>query len=305
MIESIPSKFLIFVSLNFLFAPITIAQPPAPSGMKWEKIDNMSDEFNGNRLNHNKWATFQQGWLGRPPGLFVANTIQVNEGNLKITNRKLPRPETKVIGGITKKFTHAGGLVRSKSTAKYGYFSCRMKASKTFMSSTFWLNSANVGTGCGKRSTELDIQECVGEATKDRGWIQRATRSFGSNTHSRGGTCSGASNTNTSGITDTSGKVYEKYFTYGVWWKNARELIFYLDGHAVHKIMPPANFDIEMSLRMVTETYDWNPVPANGGMTGSVNQRTTYYDWVRSFKLVPALIQGTSAPVDSVIKPKR
>ena len=52
------------------------------------------------------------------------------------------------------------------------------------------------------------------------------------------------------------------------------------------KVTPPADFDIEMYLRMVVETYDWNPVPKDGGMTGSKEDRTTTYNWVRSWQLV-------------------
>ncbi len=33
------------------------------------------------------------------------------------------------------------------------------------------------------------------------------------------------------------------------------------------------------------ETYDWKPVPADGGMTGSFEDRITSYDWVRTWKL--------------------
>ncbi|GAL80636.1 hypothetical protein JCM19274_1262 [Algibacter lectus] len=40
-----------------------------------------------------------------------------------------------------------------------------------------------------------------------------------------------------------------------------------------------------MYLRMVVETYNWNPVPEDGGMTGSKEDRTTTYNWVRSWTL--------------------
>ena len=45
-------------------------------------------------------------------------------------------------------------------------------------------------------------------------------------------------------------------------------------------------YDLPMYLRLVTETYDWNPVPADGGLTGSFEERTTKYDWVRTWKLI-------------------
>nr|WP_281989280.1 T9SS type A sorting domain-containing protein [Aquimarina aggregata] len=80
---------------------------------------------------------------------------------------------------------------------------------------------------------------------------------------------------------------YAGYHTYGVWWKSAKELLFYLDGKFVYEVTPAANFNLPMYLRMVVETYDWNP-PKNGrdGMNDSQANRTTYYDWVRSYRLV-------------------
>ena len=61
---------------------------------------------------------------------------------------------------------------------------------------------------------------------------------------------------------------------------------FFLDGKFHSKVKPKADFNIPMHLRMVVETYNWNPVPADGGMNGSKEDRTTKYDWVRSWKLV-------------------
>jgi len=80
--------------------------------------------------------------------------------------------------------------------------------------------------------------------------------------------------------------VYDDFHVYGVWWKNKDEVLFFLDGKLIGKVNPPADYDIEMHLRMVVETYDWNPVPADGGMTGSKEDRTTTYNWVRTWKLV-------------------
>ena len=58
------------------------------------------------------------------------------------------------------------------------------------MSSTFWLiNNQKDGEGCDVRTTELDIQECVGQVTTDQDWAQQKFREMGSNTHSRNTAC--------------------------------------------------------------------------------------------------------------------
>ncbi|TXG36080.1 family 16 glycosylhydrolase [Seonamhaeicola maritimus] len=277
---------ILMVSVSFgQDAPyFTKGQDPKPEGATWKKIKKMSDEFNGKKVDEGKWQISGQGWIGRAPGLFLADNIKVGDGNLQVTSTKLPKPVVKQ----GKTFTHGGGYVGSWKGMTYGYYECRMKANKTFMSSTFWLiNDRNETTGCDKRTTELDIQECVGQMTGDQEFIKKMLNHMNSNTHSRG---------IKEGCDIPSGSIGAKaplnelasddYHVYGVWWKNKNEVLFFLDGKFQSKVKPEADFSIPMHLRMVVETYNWNPVPADGGMTGSKEDRTTLYDWVRSWKLV-------------------
>ena len=255
------------------------------SNKKWKLIENMSDEFNGKQLDTKKWVNSTGGWIGRSPGLFVPNTVKVENGELRITNYKLKKSVVK----NNKKFTHACGMITSENTMTYGFYECKMKASKTFMSSTFWLISDKRElTGCDKRTTELDIQECVGEIVTDKVWAKDANKRMGSNTHSRGvpKECDVVEGSKGADALFKKGKVFEDFHTYGVWWKNKNEVLFFLDGELVNKVTPPADFNIPMHLKMVTETYDWNPVPVDGGLTGSKEERTTSYDWIRTWKLV-------------------
>lgn len=254
----------------------------APSGKKWKKVENLSDEFDGNTLNTQKWASRVSTWVGRPPAMFKDEAISFENGNLLITNYMLAAAET--VNGNT--YTHAGGLIRSLEAAAPGmYFECRMKANKTFMSSTFWLiNNRNDGTGCDKRTTELDIQECVGEITTDASWASSFDRGMHSNTHSRNTDCA-ETKVGSVGNTSDGDIVYEDYHIYAAWWKSPTEILFYLDGELQKTVNPVAEFSLPMYYRLVTETYDWNPVPANGGLTGTAAERTTAYDWVRTWEL--------------------
>ena len=163
------------------------------------------------------------------------------------------------------------------------------------MSSTFWLiNYSNESTDCQRRTTELDIQECIGyPATNAK------TTQMGSNTHSRGvpTTCTQIASGSKGNHAETNGKVFDKYMTYAAWWKGPREILFYLDGEYKYTVNPVADFDIDMYIKMVCETYDWSPVPADGGMTGTWEDRTTYYDWVRTYTSVP-VDEPSSATAD-------
>ncbi len=258
--------------------------PNASTDKTWTKVDNLSDEFEGTALDETKWMnTDPAAWIGRAPALFVKDVVSVSDDNLKITNYQFSSP--RVVNGET--FTHGAGNIWSMNRAEVGqYFEVRMKANKTFLSSTFWLiNRTKEFTGCDKRTTELDIQECVGEITG--GGSSSFDRTIHSNTHSRNTSCM---QTPTGSQGDNaqlaSGKVWEDYHVYGAWWKSPTEVLFFLDGKEVYSITPKSEFNLPMYLRLVTEAYNWNPVPADGGMTGSEEERTTFYDWVRTWKLV-------------------
>ncbi len=273
----------LMISILF-FSMITVSSkaqtPTAPNGKKWEKIDELSDEFNGTSLNTAKWAINSPQWEGRRPARFEESSVSVSGGNLKISASKKSNPSNG--------WTHNGGLVRSKTKNLYGYYEARMKANKTFMSSTFWLiNKRNEGSGCDIRTTELDITETVGVNSGNANWINTMIKSMNSNTHSRNTNCSSTPVGQKGGKAELGGQSWQGYHTYGVWWKNKNEVLFYLDGKLVNTITPPADFDLPMYLRMVVETYDWNPPKAGqDGMNDSAANRTTYYDWVRSYKLV-------------------
>lgn len=259
-------------------------EDPKPDGGKWKLVKNMSDEFDGSRIDEKKWQISGQGWIGRAPGLFQAENIHVSDGSVKITVKKLE--ETTVVKG--QEFTYGGGYIGSRESMTYGYYECEMKANKTFMSSTFWLiNDKKGAEGCEKRTTELDIQECVGTITNPQEWMKDFDEQMNSNTHSRDipAGCNYEKGSHKSkGKIGT--KVYDDFHVYGVWWKSKDEILFFLDGKFQGKVAPPADFDLPMYLRMVVETYNWNKAPEDGGMNYSEEDRTTTYNWVRSWKLI-------------------
>ncbi|GAL80684.1 agarase [Algibacter lectus] len=154
-----------------------------PSGKKWVKVEDMSDEFDGTTFDDNKWHRYPSSdgfsWIGRPPALFEADNVTVANGNLNITVEKFDAP--KRVNGID--WTHGGAIVRSKITAKPGYYyECKMQANKTIMSSTFWIAfKQNCNTGP-VRKLELDIQECVGRLTNTAAWADNFDQIYASNT---------------------------------------------------------------------------------------------------------------------------
>jgi len=277
-IKNYTKKFYLTIPALF-FSAILLAQPAPPKGKKWKKIESMSDEFN-NGFDTTKWAKNDPQWKGRVPAIFKEKSVTVSDGNLKIEAAKLSKKDGK--------YTHRGGLVRSLTKKTYGYYEARMKANKTFMSSTFWLiNKRNEFSDCDFRVTELDVTENIGINTGGAKWIDRNIVTLNSNTHSRGAKCDITPVGIVGNKADIGEAAWQGYHTYGVWWKNEKELLFYLDGEYKYTIEPKSKFNLGMYLRMVVETYNWNPpVKRKDGMKNSKDSRTTYYDWVRSYELV-------------------
>lgn len=255
---------------------------PTPEGKTWKPVVQLSDEFDGDSLDTMKWQDNPVGngwnWYGRAPGLFQADNISLKDGKLCVTVSKLDRPLRR--GG--KDFTHQGAIVRSHHPGQPGwYIECRMKANATVMSSTFWL----VTKPGSEKKLELDIQECVG-LTSDlsESWAKSWDQIFHSNLID----WSKPEKVQMQNSVPTATKNHERYYVYGAWWKSPQEIQFFLDGKYVYSIKPEARWDAPAYIQMAIETYDWNPIPEDGGLvdTGSWQQRTTQYDWVRVWELV-------------------
>lgn len=270
--------------------PYFIGFDPTPSGKKWTKIENISDEFDGSAFDDNKWhrnpATDGFNWIGRAPGLFEADNVTVSDGNLNITVEKFSTPKT--VNNTV--FTHGGAIIRSKELAKQGqYYECRMKANKTIMSSTFWISFKQNCNSGPVRKLELDIQECIGRVHSGTSeWAKNWDQAFSSNTWRHKQPCDVDVSVQSPAKTILTEKNNSRFFVYGCWWKSPTEILFYLDGKLTHSITnPPADFDLDGYITMAIETYDWNPVDEAGSVfaTGSFDDLTTKYDWIRTWKL--------------------
>jgi len=258
-----------------------------PTGKKWSKVEDLSDEFNGTSFDDEKWhrnpASDGFGWYGRPPALFESKNVSVSDGNMNVTVEEMASPKN--VSGNN--YTHGGSIVRSKMTAKPGmYYECRMQANKTVMSSTFWIAFKQNCSSGPVRKLELDIQECVGRFSGSADWAVDYANAFASNTWRHARPCDVSVSVQRPGKTVLTEKNNSRFFVYACWWKSPTEMLFYLDGVYTHSITPATDFDIEGHITMAIETYDWNPIDAeNIFSTGSVDDRSTKYDWIRTWEL--------------------
>jgi hypothetical protein len=281
--------------------------PKAPLGYTWQKITAMSDEFNGDRLDTNKWRDHITTWQGRPPAEFLKSNVSVYDGSLALKTSTHPSPNAR--------FTMGGAAVSGRQNATYGYFEARIKASRTKMSTTFWLHSDTQDDkhlGCGKsHSIELDILETIGGWPTDdwANWMR-------SNSHYKGsklinGRCSNPSEEYRSqGVKhDTGEKLADNFNVFSMWWVTPNQMHFYYNGEKTGTVNLahdniPLPFDSEMSLRMVVETYSWQPKWIPDGQAPYPSDieldddtiNTAFYDHVRSYELVPSKMNVLSNP---------
>ncbi|MGA9659834.1 MAG: family 16 glycosylhydrolase [Asticcacaulis sp.] len=202
----------------------------------WVLNKTVSDEFNGTEIDRSKWLV--QGdegnyyiWKGRAPSQFAAHNVLVENGLLKL--RSQWEPDFKFA-----KEAYAGGTygdpiapvtasgVVSKQRFLNGYMEVRTKASRSAMTSSFWL----IGY-----QSELDIYEQMG-APKKQGNIKNNT--YLSTVHDwRPGhfeAQTGQNSTFTNSYAMTS-SVADDFHVFGCEW-DADYLKLYLDGKLIRSV---------------------------------------------------------------------
>jgi hypothetical protein len=286
------------IAIGTMLSTPLVAQsslPTPPDGYQWVKNEAFSDEFNGTELDSDKWHDHNPRWIGRAPGKFMPSSVSVKDGYLQIKSTVLDPPDDK--------FTIACGAVQSKShEALYGYYECRMKASSISTSSTFWLTGGPKPVSGGTLGLELDIQECIGNAQR---W-PKFKNQMNCNTHITFRPDGKNVDTNKDendeaakpepttlkkgGSYQLKSNVNDEFHTYGCWWVDANSMKFYADGEYALTITPsteldPTPFDHPLFMNLVCETYSWEVPPTKEDLADD-SRNTTYYDYVRSYKLV-------------------
>ncbi|MBC8471987.1 MAG: family 16 glycosylhydrolase [Planctomycetes bacterium] len=116
----------------------------------------MSDEFEGARLDPNKWHPVNPKWLGRQPAFFYSGNVSVSDGKLHLIMKKQEVPEMPKEKGY---HTYTSAAVQSKTKVKYGYFEVKCRPMKSHGSSSFWFYESSP-----ELWTEIDVFEIGGAA---------------------------------------------------------------------------------------------------------------------------------------------
>lgn len=154
---TIPKKFY-QDTVDFSAAPVRINNTFPLSDQEnkkgWSLLRGYSDEFNGTKLNTQKWYPNNPKWKGRQPTYFHGSNVSLENGEMQMRINQHGDEE------LPKGFTHSAGFIKSKHKFLYGYFEARLKPMNAPWVTGFWMT--NVGKDWW---TEIDICEnCPGVA---------------------------------------------------------------------------------------------------------------------------------------------
>jgi len=266
----------ITVLLVFLHIPFTLANLnsstnknhylPTPSADKqWQKIEGLSDEFNGNSLDNKKWDPRHPFWNGRD-SVFTESNVSVAKGNLRLKSTLLNSNEEVSAKNVT------SAIISSKqSNVGPGYYEARIKASDLSMTSSFWFQGTY---------SEIDVIENIGRPVNADSLKFESVMRINTHYYPDGWD----KDINTPLDKELAIKVRDNFHTYGVWWREDNTTWYYFDGKKVGELTHGGAFKESMYMYFDTEVFHWHGWPTKESLLNP-NKNTMLVDWVRAWQL--------------------
>lgn len=203
----------------------------------WQFSLTMSDEFEGDTLNTEKWHDHNPTWRGRYPSFFRPYNVRVEDGYLVLRSGM-----SDIVNGTQ---TYDAATIKSKLWTGYGYYEIKSRTSQISMTSSFWLHG---------NKFEIDVFEQIGRSKEhDKATI------FPNNLHE-----DGPNNTKLASYPfqyDTKEDLTLDYHVYGL--EYGPDFIkIYFDGDLIRVMEPKDNtFNVSMPIIFDTETFAWEGLP--------------------------------------------
>jgi hypothetical protein len=262
-----------FENMDPNFPTFTSIDNTTPEGMKWTKVESLSDDFDS--WDDNKW--FKSLWNYGEPVQMLAGNSGVDDGNLWI--------KATLDAGADRWFETS--RIQSKEQINYPmYTESRIKAAHISAYNTFWMNNGDINN-----RDEIDIIEnnskpsCNCEPAFP--WQMNSQYFHVVN----GDTKRDKGNFDNRTLSDENplkGVPWnEEYHIVGVWWKNATDIQFYLDGEPAGSVVSARDFtkDLNIIWDLWTIDEDWaGGIAAQDDLLNDAIN-TMKIDWIRTWKL--------------------
>ncbi|WP_109831081.1 T9SS type A sorting domain-containing protein [Reichenbachiella versicolor] len=275
MIKLNTLKAAMLIAVAALCVSNVIAQPNPPSGKKWQKVENLSDEFD--TWDGTKWT--KPLWNYGEPVQMVSGNSGVSGGNLWI------------------KATHDSGSSRWFQTSRVMskeritfpmYTECSMITAHISAFSTYWLNNGDIDD-----RDEIDICEHNSKPSwpgdADRAYEMYSQYFIVKNGVTERAHMPRVDTRNLPNSNPAKGKKWnETYQTLGCYWKDEHNVSFYINGQEVGSVQSTKVFTRSLNIIWDLWTADeaWTGGIANPNDLSNNNINTMYVDWIHTYKLI-------------------
>jgi len=252
------------------------AQGFPPLTERWELVEVLTDEFEGDAINAEKWNDLHPRWSGRAPSQFKRENTTVADGYLQLKSTSRVSDLSGVADPQKDIWVDAASMTSKAASAQHGYYyEASMKASDLSMTSSFWFRMGEF--------SEIDVIEHIGHSSIPAKAEDKA-HEYHANTFYYG-KHEGLDNLANEVQMDTRGR--DEFHTFGLWWKDPKTLLFYHNGVEVMIITPRVDFDENLFLIFDTEVFTWDGLPTIPSLNDDT-RNTMLVDFVRTYKVTDA-----------------
>jgi hypothetical protein len=229
----------------------------------WVKFEPMSDEFEGDGLDLEKWNLGIAPWKGRQPALFSDKNVTVSDGKLHLTMRKEKVPQEFEKQGY---HDYTSAALHTKAKTAYGYFETKAKPMNSAGSSSFWFKREAVPGWV----TEIDVFEIGGKAKEYEHKYNMNLHVFKTPQEKK--------HWSVGGVWEAPWRLAEDYHVYGLEW-DKDEIKYFVDGVLVRSV---ENTHWHQPLSLI---FDSETMPQWFGMPDDKDLPSTFsVEYVRAWK---------------------
>lgn len=229
----------------------------------WMAFEPMSDEFESEGLDLDKWNLGIAPWKGRQPALFSDKNVTVSDGKLHLTMRKEKVPSKFAKLGY---HDYTSAALHTKAKTAYGYFETKAKPMNSAGSSSFWFKR----DGTPGWVTEIDVFEIGGKATRFEQRVNMNVHVFR--------TANEQKHWSVGGKWVAPWRLADAYHVYGLEW-NADDIKYFVDGVVVRTV-ENTHWHQPLSLIFDSETMpDWFGMPEDKDLPSTFS-----IEYVRAWK---------------------
>ncbi|WP_345189754.1 Ig-like domain-containing protein [Algibacter agarivorans] len=280
-----------FNNIDPNFPSFTSIEDTTPEDKKWTKFESMSDEFDN--WDNTKW--FKSTWNYGVP-VFMSNSNQ----NSGVTDGKLWIKATLNESNPEARWFQTARIHSIAETKYPMYTEARIKTAHISAYNTYWLNNGDINN-----RDEIDIIEnnskpSCANCEADKFPDQMNSQYFQADENEIPKTIRNKGNflrSNLSAVNPLRNVGWnEDYHTYGVWWKDSKNIQFYLDGEPAGRVVvgkhengQTYNREFTRDLEIIFDLWT-NQATWLGGLPPKTDLNddainTMKIDWVRTWKL--------------------